>query len=113
MVGPNDPALRNVIGDKDGKTTPSEREVARRRIVMYTTCEGCVLLLQRAWRKRGGIAGAKLSDGWRKGTVARARGQSPLPPQSRKRQERSADSTLPTPKYGSQARSRGTMLLQI
>jgi hypothetical protein len=40
MVGPNDPALRNVIGDKDGKTTPSERGVARRRVVMYTTCEG-------------------------------------------------------------------------
>lgn len=42
MVGRNDPALRNVIGDKDGKTTPSEREAARRRAVVYTTCEGRV-----------------------------------------------------------------------
>lgn len=44
-------------------------------------------------------------------SVARACGQSPLgPPQSRIRQERSAGSTLLTPKYGSLPRSRGTTL---
>ena len=56
--------------------------------------------LQRAWRGGGGgIAGAKLSDGWRKGAVSPVLTDSRRwgPPQSRKRQERSAGSTPALP----------------